>query len=251
MVSNLFPLVAKAATTSRRGKALVGPVDLTLDGQGTCVVIGPNGSGKTTLLRLLHGAARLTSGSIDWACPTDQAQQSQSFVFQRPVMLRRSVEENLIYPLRLHGMAKSEALDLAHTWARRVGLQDMLKRPAPVLSGGEQQKLALARALIVTPKLVFLDEPCASLDGRAMREIEEILQEARANGTRLIVSTHDMGQARRLADSVIFMLKGQIAFRDTQGINCIFLIRFTTEQGFLRIPASERKKRLRDALPVA
>lgn len=209
-MSGLFPLVAKGATTSRRGKVLVGPVDLTLDGHGTCVVIGPNGSGKTTLLRLLHGAARLTQGSITWACPTDQARHDQAFVFQRPVMLRRTVEDNLVYPLRIHGMPKSEARDLAQVWAKRVGLQDMLRRSAPVLSGGEQQKLALARALIVNPKLVFLDEPCASLDGRAMREFEEILQKARDNGTRLILSTHDMGQARRLADTVVFMLKGRV-----------------------------------------
>lgn len=210
MVSDMFPLIAKGATTARRGKILVGPVDLTLEGDGTCVVIGPNGAGKTTLLRLLHGAARLTQGSIQWACPMDVARQDQAFVFQRPVMLRRSVEDNLIYPLRVRGMAKSQARDIAHEWARRVGLHDMLRRPAPVLSGGEQQKLALARALIVQPKLVFLDEPCASLDGRAMREIEEILQQARAEGTRLIMSTHDMGQARRLADSVVFMVKGQV-----------------------------------------
>lgn len=209
-MSTLFPLVAKGAITSRRGKVLVGPVDLTLDGRGTCVVIGPNGAGKTTLLRLLHGAARLTKGSITWACPTEQARHNQAFVFQRPVMLRRSVEENLIYPLRVHGMPKAEARDLAQNWAERVGLQEMLRRPAPVLSGGEQQKLALARALIINPKLVFLDEPCASLDGRAMREIEAILHEASSNGTRLVLSTHDMGQARRLADTVVFLLNGQV-----------------------------------------
>lgn len=207
---DMFPLSVKGAQTSRRGKTLVGPVDLELEGTGTCVVVGPNGAGKTTLLRLLHGAARLNSGTIEWACPTEEAHHEQVFVFQRPVMLRRSVEENLIYPLRMRGMSKSDARAKAQDWAKRVGLQDMLRRPAPVLSGGEQQKLALARALIVQPKLVFLDEPCASLDGRAMREIEEVLQEARASGTRLIMSTHDMGQARRLADSVVFMFKGRV-----------------------------------------
>ncbi|MGH1412542.1 MAG: ATP-binding cassette domain-containing protein [Pelagimonas sp.] len=209
-MSDLFPLSVKDASTSRRGKTLVGPVDLELDGTGTCVVVGPNGAGKTTLLRLLHGAARLNSGSITWACPTEEARHEQVFVFQRPVMLRRSVEENLIYPLRMRGMPKAEARDQAQAWAERVGLQDMLPRSAPVLSGGEQQKLALARALIVKPKLVFLDEPCASLDGRAMREIEDVLQEVRGSGTRLIMSTHDMGQARRLADSVVFMFKGRV-----------------------------------------
>lgn len=209
-MSDMFPLTVTGAETRRRGKILVGPVDLTLEGQGSCVVIGPNGAGKTSLLRLLHGAARLSTGEITWACDVEQAHHDQSFVFQRPVMLRRSVEDNLMYPLRIRKVPKAEARDLAHHWAEKVGLRDMLKRHAPVLSGGEQQKLALARALITQPKLVFLDEPCAALDGRATREIEEILNAVRATGTRLIMTTHNMGQARRLADEVVFMRQGRV-----------------------------------------
>ncbi len=209
MVSTMFPLTLTGARSARAGKTLVGPVDLTLGGQGVTVVIGPNGAGKTSFLRMLHGAARLSSGRIDWACPTPEAQQKQGFVFQRPVMLRRSVLENIIYPLRIKGVSRTEATRRAHEWAERVGLGDMLGRAAPVLSGGEQQKLALARALISSPELLFLDEPCAALDGRAMIDIEKILTDARAGGTRLIMSTHDMGQARRLADEVIFLVHGQ------------------------------------------
>nr|WP_204115147.1 ATP-binding cassette domain-containing protein [Shimia biformata] len=189
---------------------LVGPVDLDLCGQKACVVIGPNGSGKTSLLRLLHGAARLHRGTITWACPTDEARHHQSFVFQRPVMLRRSVLDNIAYPLLVHGVKKPAALDAARDWAGRVGLTEMLRRPATVLSGGEQQKLALARALVTRPKVLFLDEPCAALDGRAMREIEAILTDAKTAGTKLIMTTHDMGQARRLADEVVFLLGGLV-----------------------------------------
>lgn len=207
---DLFPMTAKGIESRRRGQVLVGPIDLTLDGTGACVVVGPNGAGKTTLLRLLHGTARLSAGRIDWACATDEARHHQAFVFQRPVMLRRTVMENLIYPLRLRGVPQAQARDRARDWAARVGLADMLDRSAPVLSGGEQQKLALARALISEPKVLFLDEPCAALDGRATREIEEILTQAKSNGTRLILSTHDMGQARRLADQVLFLLGGRI-----------------------------------------
>lgn len=210
MVSDLFPLTLRDAETSRRGKRLVGPVTLDLDGQGVCVVIGPNGAGKTTLLRLMHGAARLTGGAIRWACPTDQARRAQAFVFQRPVMLRRTVLENLAYPLRIRGVARGSARAQALDWAARVGLAEMTTRPAPSLSGGEQQKLAIARALIGAPKLLFLDEPTASLDSRSVREIETILQTAAQNGTRLILSTHDMGQARRLADRVVFLLNGRV-----------------------------------------
>lgn len=210
MVNQLFPLTVRGATTRHRGKTLAGPIDLDFDGQGTCVVLGPNGAGKTTLLRLLHGIARLNQGSITWACDQHTAQTSQTFVFQRPVMLRRSVLKNLIYPLRIRGVSRAQARERAEQWAQRVGLGNMLDRPATVLSGGEQQKLALTRALIVDPQLVFLDEPSASLDGRATREIEDILTDTQSAGTRLILSTHDMGQARRLADRVIFMLGGRV-----------------------------------------
>ncbi|MCX7567422.1 ATP-binding cassette domain-containing protein [Sulfitobacter sp. F26169L] len=206
----MFPLKVRGAQTARRGKVLVGPVDLDLRGAGTTVVMGPNGSGKTTLLRLLHGAARLTAGQIEWACDEVQARRDQAFVFQRPVMLRRSVLENLMYPLRMRGVARPAALVAAERWAVRVGLDAMLSRRATHLSGGEQQKLALARAMITKPQLLFLDEPTAALDGRATREVEAVLRAARDGGTHLILSTHDLGQARRLADEVLFLLHGSV-----------------------------------------
>ena len=207
---NLFPLTVRGAETSRRVKVLVGPINLDLGGAGATVVMGPNGSGKTTLLRLLHGAARLTAGQITWACDEEYARTRQGFVFQRPVMLRRTVVENLMYPLRMRGVAKAEALAQAEEWATRVGLEAMLGRMAANLSGGEQQKLALARAMITEPKVLFLDEPTAALDGRATREVEAVLSAARASGMQLILSTHDLGQAKRLADEVIFMLHGLV-----------------------------------------
>lgn len=209
-MTQLFPLTVRQAVCKRRGKTLVGPIDLDLAEQGTTVVIGPNGSGKTMLLRLLHGAARLSSGSITWGCDLAQARRHQAFVFQQPIMLRRSVIDNIAYPMQIRGTPRKQARTEAAAWADKIGLQDMLARSAYALSGGEQQKLAIARAMILQPKLLFLDEPCASLDGRAMREIEEILHQAKLAGTRLIMSTHDMGQARRLADDVIFMLHGRI-----------------------------------------
>ena len=210
MVSALFPLTVSGAETRRRGKVLVGPIDLQLGGEGVTVIIGPNGSGKTTLLGLLHGTARLHAGTITWQQPTEVARAAQSFVFQRPVMLRRSVLENVAYPLLMRGVQRAKALAVAGEWVERVGLGRMPERAAPSLSGGEQQKLALARAFITEPQVVFLDEPCAALDGRAMREIEAILQDQKARGTRLILSTHDIGQARRLANDVIFLRGGQV-----------------------------------------
>ena len=210
MVSALFPLIVTRAETRRGGKVLVGPVDLTLEGAGCTVVIGPNGAGKTSLLRLLHGIARCHAGRIAWQVDAASARSAQSFVFQRPVMLRRSVAQNLAYPLAIRHTPRAEIAARVARWAEAVGLTAMLDRPAPVLSGGEQQKLALARALITEPELVFLDEPCASLDGRATREIEAILTRVAAAGTRLILTTHDMGQARRLADHVVFLHSGRV-----------------------------------------
>lgn len=209
-MTTLFPLTVRNAEVRRRGKRLVGKIDLTLGGDGVTIVIGPNGSGKTTLLRMLHGLARLHSGEIEWAFPIEKARQKQAFVFQSPVMMRRSVRDNIAYALKVGGASRKEARNRSEDWAARVGLGDALNRQATVLSGGERQKLALARALIREPEVLFLDEPCASLDGRATREIEAILTEAVAGGTRLIMSTHDMGQARRLATDVVFMLNGRV-----------------------------------------
>lgn len=209
-MSGLFPLVVNGAVARRRGKTLVGPLDLRIEGAGATVIVGPNGSGKTTLLNLLHGTARLNEGTVEWQGATSTARAAQSFVFQRPIMLRRSVAENLAYPLLIRGVRAAAAKKAASDWAARVGLSHLADRPAPMLSGGEQQKLALARALITEPEVVFLDEPCASLDGRATREIEAILIEQKAQGTQLIMSTHDMGQARRLADEVIFLRAGLV-----------------------------------------
>ncbi len=209
MVS-LLPLQLTNATAHMRGKKLVGPVNLTLAPEGFTMVIGPNGAGKTTLLRLMHGLQRCTAGNVVWAVPAAQARNKQGFVFQAPIMMRRTVRDSLAYPLRLRGMGKAAALAKAQTCAGNFGLSALLDNWAPMLSGGEKQKLSLARALITAPEILFLDEPCANLDGRATREIEALLQQVQASGTRLVMSTHDMGQARRLAQDVIFMMRGKV-----------------------------------------
>lgn len=205
-----MPLTLTGVTVKRRGKLLLGPIDLTLKAAGITMILGPNGAGKTKLLRAMHGLERIASGDLAWQLPPAEAASRQSFVFQSPIMLRRTVAENLIYPLRLKAMPRAAARAKARDWATRVGLGGALNRAAPDLSGGERQKLALARALISEPDVLFLDEPCANLDGRATREIEAILQEARRNGTRIIMATHDLGQARRLADDVVVLMHGKV-----------------------------------------
>ena len=210
MVTRILPVSVRSASVTRRGKTIVGPIDLDLGAEGMTILMGPNGAGKTTLLRMLHGLARLGAGRIDWAIPTPQAQVRQAFVFQSPVMLRRPVRENIAFPLILHGTRRAEAYEKAAHWADRVGLSEALRRPATVLSGGERQKLALARALIREPEVLFLDEPTANLDGRSTREIETILHQSLAEGTRIVMATHNIGQARRLASDVIFLYRGRV-----------------------------------------
>lgn len=229
MVNTL--LTTRGATVRARGKILIGPVDLTLSPQGVSIIIGPNGAGKTTLLKMLYGIARLADGAITWHSANDHL--PQAFVFQSPVMLRRTVRDNIAYPLQLAGIGKRSAHERAEDWAARIGLQAVVNAPARQLSGGERQKLAVARALITDPKVLFLDEPCAFLDGRATREVEAILQAAAQAGTRLIMSTHDLGQARRLATDIIFVQGGRV--RETGPAVAFFAAPETdTAQAFLR-----------------
>jgi tungstate transport system ATP-binding protein len=211
----MFPMTACDLSVKVRQKHIIGPINLTISEGGITVLMGPNGAGKTTLLKALHGIIRLANGQVTFATAAKTAQEQQSFVFQSPIMLRRSVLENLVYPLMINGQDEQSAMETARTWATKIGLSAQMDRPAPFLSGGEKQKIALARALITSPKLLFLDEPTASLDGAATIEIEALLNEAQSTGTTIIMSTHNIGQARRMANSVLFMKDGQIDAHST------------------------------------
>ena len=173
------------------------------------IVMGANGAGKSVLLRLLHGLLTPTVGSVRWSQAGDAAiRRAQAMVFQRPVMLRRSVRENIEFALKLVGApelryAAEAALD-------RVGLLRLADRPARLCSGGEQQRVALARAWALQPEVLFLDEPTASLDPAATRSIEETIAAMHAHGTTIVMTTHDLGQARRLADRVLFLHHGRL-----------------------------------------
>lgn len=210
MVETILPLKVSDITVRKRGVHLLGPVSIEMARKGFTIVMGPNGAGKSTLLKALHGMERLVGGTVEWALPQKAAQERQSFVFQTPTLMRRSVVENVAYPLLVQGMRRAEAMDVAMSWLARVGLADMAQNRASYLSGGERQKMALVRALVRDPEVLFLDEPCANLDGRATRDIEGLLQEVHAAGTRVVMATHDFGQARRLASEVWFMHRGQL-----------------------------------------
>ncbi|TNE36935.1 MAG: ATP-binding cassette domain-containing protein [Alphaproteobacteria bacterium] len=210
MVTSILPLKLEEATVRKGGSRILGPLDLTLDGEGCTILLGPNGAGKTTLLRLLHGLDRTSGGQARWATPREEAYLRQSFVFQSPVVMRRSVRDNIAYPLLVRGVGRKEARERAVEWIAHVGLAGADDKPAQILSGGEKQKLAIARALIIKPEVLFLDEPAANLDGTSTRDIEALILRAARAGTRIVMATHNFGQARRLADDILFIYRGRI-----------------------------------------
>ena len=207
--ASLLPLEVDGLSFHAGGERLLGAIDLTVDSAGISVIMGPNGAGKSLFLRLIHGILEPASGEIRWQRrQLDLAiRRRQALVFQKPVLMRRSVAANLDFVLRPQGGDFRRRRD---ELLRQAGLYAHRDRPARLLSGGEQQKLALARALATDPEVLMLDEPCASIDAASTQQIEEQLLQARRRGVKIILVTHDVGQARRLADDVIFMYHGQL-----------------------------------------
>ncbi len=186
------------------GHTIVREINLQFAAQRT-LILGPTGAGKSTLLRLIHGLLKPSVGAVHWNEPLRQA-----MVFQRPVMLRTTVLKNIVYGLKLKGVGDGDRERRAHEALERVGLSHLAARPARVLSGGEQQRVALARAWALEPQVLFLDEPTASLDPASSREVERIVGEFAAAGTRILMTTHNLGQARRLAEEVVYIDEGRV-----------------------------------------
>lgn len=206
----ILPLRAEALGFAAAGVPILGGVTLGIEAGPPTLVVGPNGAGKSVLLRLLHGLLAPTAGQVLWSAGPGGARRRHAMVFQRPVLLRRSVLANVLYPLRLAGLVRAEAEARARLALALVGLAPLAGRAARRLSGGEQQRLALARAAALDPEVLFLDEPCASLDPAATRAVEEIIATLAARGTKIVMTTHDLGQARRLAGEVVFLHRGRV-----------------------------------------
>lgn len=173
------------------------------------VMIGPNGAGKTTVLRLAMGLLAPTSGRISWGGRETVPPARRALVFQRPVMLRRSTADNIRYALAAAGVGRNEREARLGELLKLVGLPSLGGRPARRLSGGEQQRIALARALAKDPEVLFLDEPTASLDPAATKAIEDILRAVIARGIKVVMTTHDLGEARRLAGEIVLLHRGR------------------------------------------
>ena len=157
----MFPLRVTDVEINIKSKRLIGPINLEIEQNGISILLGANGSGKTTLLEALHGLRKLSAGKVEWTISHSLAAKEQAFVFQSPIMLRRTVAENLAFPLKVRRLSKSTSTAEAMAWAKKIGLESKIKQQAVLLSGGEMQAIAVARALITKPKMLFLDEPTA------------------------------------------------------------------------------------------
>jgi len=209
--STILPLEVRNLCLEIGGSRLLDDLNFTLADGVRSVILGPNGAGKSLVLRLCHGLAAPTSGSISWNDrPAADARARQAMVFQRPVMLRRSVSANVAYALACRGVPKAEHTALIAEALARTGLSDHARLPARVLSVGQQQRLALARVWVLRPDVLFLDEPTASLDPAATRDVEEIVSSIHDAGTKVVLTTQNLGQARRLADEILFLYDGRL-----------------------------------------
>lgn len=212
--ATILPLALTEVCYDVAGVRLINRMSLEIGGGEPTVVLGPNGAGKTILLRLCHGLLAPTSGSISWAGRSPgEARRQQAMVFQRPVMLRRSAAANVAYALKLRRIPRRERRALVAQALDWTGLADVAQRPAQVLSGGEQQRLAFARAWALRPQVLLLDEPTASLDPAAVEAVEQVIAKFAATGVKVILTTQDLAQARRIASEVVFLHAGRAVER--------------------------------------
>jgi tungstate transport system ATP-binding protein len=209
-----LPLELRGVAWHAGGQRLLGGIDLLIAAGPRTVILGPNGAGKSLLLRLCHGLLRPSAGEISWRGPAaPEAARHQAMVFQRPVVLRRSAAANVAYALKLRGLRSPERQAQVRAALARTGLLALADQPARVLSIGEQQRLALARAWAIAPEILWLDEPTASLDPAATFAVEGIIEAMHRSGCKIVMTTHDLAQARRLADEIVFLHRGRLLER--------------------------------------
>jgi tungstate transport system ATP-binding protein len=210
--TSILPLRLEAVAFTASGRDLVADLDLVVERGETTVLLGPNGAGKSVLLRLAHGLMTPSRGRVIWANGegTTIGRRRHAMVFQKPVMLRRSARANLTHALAAAGVGWRKRHAAATETLEHFRLAHLAHRPARLMSGGEQQRLAIARAWALDPELLFLDEPTSQLDPAATRVIEEMLAQLAAEGRTLVMASHDLGQARRLASRIVFMNGGRI-----------------------------------------
>ena len=204
-----LPIVCDSVSVLVGKLAILDRLSVTFGDGAPTALIGPNGSGKTTLIRIAMGLIAPTSGRVTWGGREAVPPLRRAILFQRPVMLRRSVVGNLRYALAAAGIARDRREARVIELLALVGLAGFEDRPARKLSGGEQQRLALARALARDPAVLILDEPTASLDPAATKSVEDVIRAVSARGIKVVTATHDLGQARRLAGEIVLLHRGR------------------------------------------
>jgi tungstate transport system ATP-binding protein len=211
MTDSILPLEFRRVSFKIKRHRLIKDISFRLEDRSRTIIIGPNGAGKSLLLRLCHGLLQPSEGEIIWHGANNvKPQARQSMVFQRPVMLRRTARANMDFALSLQGIDRARRPALVDEALAHVGLGRLADTQARALSFGEQQKLALARAWALRPEVLFLDEPTANLDPPATNVIEKFIADIQEAGTKIVLTTHDLDQARRLADDVMFMHRGRL-----------------------------------------
>jgi tungstate transport system ATP-binding protein len=208
-----LPIVLEEVCVAAREVTILEHISLAFAAGSPSVLIGPNGAGKTTLIRLAMGLIPPTRGRITWGGREHVAPAHRSTVFQRPVMLRRSAAGNVRYALAAADVPRAARAARVGELLALVGLAGLGDRPARKLSGGEQQRLALARALAKEPQVLFLDEPTASLDPAATKAVEDVIRAVALRGIKVVMSTHDLGEAKRLGGEIVLMHRGRIIER--------------------------------------
>ena len=208
--SSELPIALDNVSFIARGNPILVDVSLTIAPGAPTVMIGPNGAGKTTLLRLLMGLIQPVHGRITWGGRDEINPGRCAIVFQRPAMLRRSAAGNILYALAAAGIPHGARAARCAQLLTLVGLSGLAGQPARKLSGGEQHRLALARALAKDPTVLILDEPTASLDPAATKAIEDLIRDVTARGIKVVMSTHDLGEARRLAGDIVLLHRGRV-----------------------------------------
>jgi tungstate transport system ATP-binding protein len=206
-----LPILFDGVSVAAGAVTMLDRITLGLAAGAPTALIGPNGAGKTTLLRAAMGLVAPTGGRITWGARAHAPPARRAIVFQRPTMLRRTAAGNLRYALAVAGVPRARRAARTAELMALVGLAPLAARPARRLSGGEQQRLALARALARDPAVLFLDEPIASLDPAAAKAVEDVIGAIARRGIKVVLATHDLGVARRLAGDVVLLHRGRVA----------------------------------------
>ncbi len=210
-MKSILPLTLEKISLEIGGKFILKDINMNIFKGQPKIILGPNGAGKSTLMKICHGLIKPSTGKVIWSNYSQKyCAKRQAMVFQRPVMLRRTVEKNLLYVINFSDSNNNDKYKLVSDALKLVGMEKFENYPARELSQGEQQKLALARAWLLKPEMLFLDEPTSNLDPESTDKVEKIINTISSNGTQILMTTHNIAQAERIGNEIFFMDNGKI-----------------------------------------